>query len=88
MVWLVRFYYAIILVSMEVPNLITTRRDGVINILSHGVNEKSICFYVNAMQDYIYCQIMLTLILMMMNISMCLLLMMILIMNISFVYCV
>ena len=38
---------------MDVQNLITRMRDGVIDMLNHGVNVESICLYVNAMHDII-----------------------------------
>ena len=38
---------------MDVQNLITRMRDGVIDMLNHGVNVESICLYVNAMHDMI-----------------------------------
>ena len=38
---------------MDVQNLITRMRDGVIDMLNHGVNVESICLYVNAMHDSI-----------------------------------
>ena len=38
---------------MDVQNLITRMRDGVIDMLNHGVNEESICLYINAMHDCI-----------------------------------
>ena len=38
---------------MDVQNLITRMRDGIIDLLNHGVDNESICLYINAMHDCI-----------------------------------
>ena len=38
---------------MDVQNLITRMRDGIIDMLNHGVDVENICLYVNAMHDCI-----------------------------------
>ena len=39
--------------QMDVQNLITRMRDGIIDLLNHGVDNESICLYINAMHDCI-----------------------------------
>ena len=52
-VYVILFFNYFSFNQMDVQNLITRMRDGIIDLLNHGVDNESICLYINAMHDCI-----------------------------------